>query len=533
MGTPSAELSIGALSGEHARNFPDRCALADGDVRLSFAELDSRVTRLAGGLSARGIGPGSRILWLGQNSFRIIETLLAAAQLGAVLCVANWRQTVHELEFVLQDQDPAIIICHMHDTAGRYDELRASAAPSGTTWVYCGDSDHPGELRYDDLLAGTASPQTSQVSPDDPLLALYTAAYDGRPAAALISHQGIFVQNLVIALDAGIDGQYVYLNSGPLFHVSTLMHTLATFHVGGTNVIMPKFDAREFCRLVEQERCTGAFVAEPIIRAILENPNCAGYDLSSLRVPPGSDRWNARVTPVPTRTGARTGYGQTEVMGLATLRNLGGPATGSAGRPSPAIQLRVVDADGAEVPPGDTGEIVLRGPTVMLGYHRRPELNDYVQRGGWHHTRDLGRRELDGSLTFIGPMARLIKSGAENVYPVEVEVVLRKHPHVQDAAVIGVPDARWGQCVKAVIVPRAGAQPSLDDLKAHCARLIASYKKPTALALVAGLPRLGDGRLDYDRIDADHGGGGYPGAGGPVTGTPAAPSRRQANGASR
>ena len=115
--------------------------------------------------------------------------------------------------------------------------------------------------------------------------------------------------------------------------------------------------------------------------------------------------------------------------------------------------MRVVDADGAEVPPGDTGEIVLRGPTVMLGYHRRPELNDYVQRGGWHHTRDLGRRELDGSLTFIGPMARLIKSGAENVYPVEVEVVLRKHPDVQDAAVIGVPDARWGQRVKAVIVP--------------------------------------------------------------------------------
>ena len=435
-------LAIGALPGEHARNFPDRVAVVDGDVRLTFAELDRRVTRLASGLTAQGAGRGSRILWLGQNSYRIIEAFMAAAQIGAVLCVANWRQTVHELAFVLEDQEPAVVICHTRGVDDRFGELRASAGPAGGAWVYCDGAGDPGQLSYDDLLDDAAVPSSGVADPGCPLLALSTAAVDGRPAAALISHHGIFIQDLVIAMDAGIDGQYVYLNSGPLFHVSTLMHTLATFHVGGTNVIMPKFEAREFCRLVEQERCTGAFLAEAIIRAILDDPACADYDLRSLRVPPRSDEWTARITAVPTRSGARTGYGQTEVMGLATLRNLGGPAIGSAGRPSPAIQLRVIDSDGAEVPAGEPGEMVLRGAPVMLGYHRRPELNARVQRGGWHHTGDLGRRERDGSVSFIGPMARLIKSGGENVYPVEVEAALRKHPGIRDAAIIGVPDSR-------------------------------------------------------------------------------------------
>jgi long-chain acyl-CoA synthetase len=186
------------------------------------------------------------------------------------------------------------------------------------------------------------------------------------------------------------------------------------------------------------------------------------------------------------------------------------------------VQLRVVDIDGEEVAPGESGEIVLRGPTTMLGYHHRPELNSHVQRGGWHHTRDLGRRELDGSVTFIGPLARLIKSGGENVYPVEVEGTLRKHPAIADVAVIGVPDERWGQRVKAVVVVEGGGSVSLEEVQAHCTQLIASYKKPTLVALVDQLPRAANGQLDYDVIDAAHGGGGYPGHARPVTRTAAA-----------
>jgi acyl-CoA synthetase (AMP-forming)/AMP-acid ligase II len=520
---PNSWLGLGALPGEHARNCPDRVAIVDGPTRLTYAQLDSRVSSLAAGLRARGLGPGSRMVWLGQNSFQILEALLAAAQLGAVLCIVNWRQTVEELTFVLDDQDPQLVLCDNRGVDERFAELQAATRPADRLWAFCDEVDRPGALSYEDLLGtGSTGPSLSEVDPNLPLLALYTAAYEGRPAAALISQLGVFVQDLAIALDVGINGEFVYLNSGPLFHVSTLMHTLSTFHMGGRNVIMRKFDPQEFCRLVQQERCTAAFLAEPIVHGILAEPACDEYDLTSLRMPPGIPAWNARITAVPTRSGGRNGYGQTEVMGLATLRSLGGPAQGSVGRPSPVVQLRVVDANGDEVAPGDAGEIVLRGPTTMLGYHRRPELNAYVQRDGWHHTRDLGRREVDGSVTFIGPLARLIKSGGENVYPVEVEGALRKHPAIADVAVIGVPDERWGQRVKAVVVVEEGGAISLEEIQAHCVQLIASYKKPTLTAVVDRLPRTANGQVDYEKIDEAYGGGGYPGHARPVTRTAAA-----------
>jgi long-chain acyl-CoA synthetase len=506
----AAWFDVGALADENARNFPGHVAVVDGDVRLTYAELARRASELARGMHAKGVEPGSRVLWVGQNSFRILEALLAAAKCGAVLCPANWRQSPDELSFILQDQDPALVLFEGRGLEGRFDAVRSVSLSQGTIWVACDEPPKEMELAYTDLFEiGDPSPGVD-VEAGTPLLALYTAAFDGRPCAALLSHEAIFVQDLVIALEAGINGEYVYLNSGPLFHVSTIMYALATFHMGGTNVIMPKFNAQEFCRLVEVEGCTGAFLADAIIHSILGDPECGKYDLSSLRVPPSTKEWNDRITVKPSRSGARTGYGQTEVMGLATLTNPGGPATGSSGRPSPVVQLRIVDEEGDEVSDGEVGEIVLRGPTVMTSYYQRSGLNEFIQRGGWHHTRDLGRREVDGSITFIGPSGRLIKSGGENVYPVEVETALRKHSAISDVAIIGVPDPRWGQRVKAVIVLSEAREVTIEEVTQHSLQLIASYKKPTLLDVVEELPRLGDGRLDYDRIDLEHGGGGYP-----------------------
>jgi acyl-CoA synthetase (AMP-forming)/AMP-acid ligase II len=176
--------------------------------------------------------------------------------------------------------------------------------------------------------------------------------------------------------------------------------------------------------------------------------------------------------------------------------------------------LRILDVDGGEAPPEVTGEIALRGPTVMVGYHRRDDLNAARRIRGWYLTNDLGRREADGSVSFIGPKSRLIKTGGENVYPAEVESLLRRHPAVQEAAVVGVPDPRWGQSVKAVVVPVADQVVTLEAIVEHCTRFAASYKKPRYISIVDRLPRHSDGRLDYDALDVQHGGGGYPGLGG-------------------
>jgi long-chain acyl-CoA synthetase len=480
-------LTLGDVLRENRRSYPQRTALVDGDLRLTWPEFDDRVNQLANALRTDAdVGEGDRILWLGQNSFRVLEGLLAAAKLGAVFCPANWRQSAE-----------------IGDSVAAAREL----ATSGNEGLWL---QHDGD-EYESVLASGANDDPDLIiDPALPVLQLYTAAFTGRPNGALLSHWAVLVQDLVMGNLQRVDSEYVYLNSGPLFHVATFMTTLATFHFGGTNVFTRRVDAEELCRLIAAERCTGAFVMGPTIGQMLEVNQDGRYDLSSLRTFPGKPEWNAMVT-VDDSPWARkpAGFGQTEVMGMLTLNAWGGDAAGSSGRTSPMALVRIVDPDGNEVPPGDVGEIVARGPTVMNGYLHRDELNAQRLAGEWHHTNDLGRREADGSLTWIGPKTRLIKSAAENIYPAEVEGALQKHPAVQEAAVIGVADKTWGQSVKAIVVLRQGAEATEDDLIEHCKKLIASYKKPKAVEFTDKLPRDGFA-IDYGSLDERFGGGGYP-----------------------
>ncbi len=215
-------------------------------------------------------------------------------------------------------------------------------------------------------------------------------------------------------------------------------------------------------------------------------------------------------TPDDTPFGKRlSGFGQTEVFALATFNSVGPPSIGASGRTSPIGQLRIVDDDDREVADGEAGEIVVRGLAVGNGYWNRPELNAARSRNGWWHTHDLGRREADGSLTWIGPKARMIKSAQENIYPAEVEACLEAHPAIKEAAIIGVPDDVWTQSVKAIVVLHPDQQLSADDVIEHCRTHIASYKKPRTVEFVENLPRAGWAK-DYDALDERYGGGNYP-----------------------
>jgi long-chain acyl-CoA synthetase len=290
------------------------------------------------------------------------------------------------------------------------------------------------------------------------------------------------------------------------------MTTLATYVFGGTNVFTPRVDAEELCRLIQDEGCTGAFIMPPTIKQILEINTNGQYDLHTLRTFPGKKEWTAMITPDDSPWGRHPGgYGQTEVMGLVSFGALG-PAIGSHGFPAPFLRLGILDPEGNEVEQGETGEICVRGPTVMNGYFNRPEQTTGRRAGGWHHTNDLGRAEEDGSLTFIAPRSRLIKSAAENIYPTEVEACLKTHASVADAAVIGIPDRTWGQNVMGVIVLKDGEKASPEEIIEHCRSHIASYKKPKTVEFVEALPRQG-WAVDYKALDAQFGGGGYPGSG--------------------
>jgi long-chain acyl-CoA synthetase len=502
-------LTLGDVLREHRRSYPQKIALVCGDDRLTYPAYDDRVNRLAHALLAAGVGEGDRILWLGQNCHRVLELLVAAGKIGAACCPANWRQSPEEFAFVIDDTQPKVVVWQEEEVG---DAVRAGREQANTEALWL-QHDGKGDGSYEAFLAsGSPDDPDLDVDPALPVLEMYTAAFTGRPNGALLSHQAILTQNLVIAKITEVDADSVFLNSGPLFHIATFFSTLATLHLGGTNVFTRRVDAEELCRLIDTEKCTNAFLVGPTTGQILEMNKDGKYDLKSLRSFRGSPEWNEMVTvdssPWAQRPG---GYGQTEVMGMLTFNALGAGAIGTHGRPSPLVQVRIVDEDENELPPGEVGEIVCRGPIVMTGYFNRPEENAARQRNQWHHTNDLGRREEDGSITFIGPKSKIIKSAAENIYPAEVEGCLQKHPAVQEVCVIGVPDKTWAQSVKALVKLREGQTATAEDIIEHCRAHIASYKKPRHVEFVDSFPRDKIGFIDRDACDELYGGGGYPG----------------------
>ncbi|MFI6800988.1 AMP-binding protein [Streptosporangium canum] len=490
-------LTLSDVLAEHARSRPRVTAVVDGEVRLTYPELDERVTRLADALAARGVTAGDRVLWLGRNGHPVLELLLASSRLGAIFCPANWRQSADELSFVVDDLTPKVVV---------WEQSEAAAPLSDDGWILAGDG-------YEAFLS-SGSPAARPAEPGDdtlPVLALYTAAFDGRPNAALLSSAALVAHSTALLVVRQMEDGFTFLNNGPLFHVGTMMFCLATLQIGGTNVFTPAFDAEEVCRLIDAEKVTQAFLFGQMIDAVTDANKDGKYDLTSLRFVSHSAEWDAMTTvdDSPWCRSKMGGYGQTEVGGMLTFLGLAPGAAGFAGRPSPLVQVRLLSSDGSEVPPGEVGEICARGKSLFSGYFNRPELNAEKTRGGWHHTGDLGRREPDGTITFIGPRLRMIKSGNENIYPAEVERALKTHPAIADAAVIGVPDDRWHQAVKAVVVLKGEA--TAEDVVEHVRTRLASYKKPRHVDFVEAIPKKGF-TPDYDALDAAHGGGGYPGS---------------------
>lgn len=505
---PRHSLRLTGALRQHAARVPTHPAVVCGDHRAGYGELAGRVDRLATVLARAGVGPGARVLWHGHNCHRVLECLLACARIGAIFAPLNWRWGSDEVAWAVEDAAPQVVVWQREGLGSASLPARSAVGDARPTWI-CHDD--PGD--YEARLRDAASWPAADAAPAfDPLLMLYTAAFEGRPNGALLPHTGLALQAAVMGMLEDASPGYRYLNCGPLFHIATFTMTLATLGAGGTNVFVPKVEAEQVCQVVERERCTGAYILRPTAEEIAGLNARGRYDLTSLRVRTGIPDFDAMTAVETSRWSARPGgYGQTEAGGLLTYRALGPPPMGSHGWPSPLAHLRIVDPEGHDVEPGAVGEIVARSPAVMIGYWNRPERSAARGAGGWHHTGDLGRFERDGSLTFIGSLQRIVKSASENIYPAEVEACLTTHPAVAEAAVIGVPDPVWTQHVKAVVVAVAGIRVDEHDLIEHCRARLASYKKPRSVVFVDALPRR-DGRVDYDRLDALHGGGGYPGA---------------------
>lgn len=488
----------------HARRTPAGIAIVCETTRLTWAELDDRVDALAAALRSDGVGVGERILWWGQNCHRLVELLCAASRLGAIVCPVNWRQSARELEFVIDDCAPRVIVWQDREIGSA---IREFIGPQRTSAVWI-QHDGGGNDSYERYLAsGKRLDVFSAEHERLPVLMMYTAAFSGTPNAALLSGRALMSQSTTILNLEHLDASTVYLNSGPMFHIGSLRRTLAVLHAGGRNIMCRRVDAETLCALISTEGCTDAFLQRPTMTQMVALNQDRRYDLSSLRSRGGPEGWNEMVT-ISGVDKVRSGYGQTEVAGVVTFGYPGVPGIGCW--PGPLAQVDVRAADGTSVGRGEIGEIVVRGPMVMDGYFRRETLNASRFRDGWYHTNDLGRLESDGSISFVGPSERIVKTANENVYPIEVENGLRAHPDVVDVGVLGVPDMEWGQRVKAVVVRRQGSSVDAEALLAFARTSLAGYKCPRVYEFVDELPTV-SGRLDRDSLDVEHGGGGYPG----------------------
>lgn len=501
-------LDLAAMLDEHGRRWHDRPAVLEMESgrRFDYAAFAGRVRRLAGWMESVGLKQGDRVVWLGQNAPCVLELLVAAGRLGAVLAILNWRQSEDELRFVLHDLDPQIIVWQPDSLP---DSLRAEWKDRSCVWLRQ-DSLDPA-CDYESAIA--AAPEASAVAmPSDAAqLLLYTAAFSGRPAAAILTREALVLQAIQYAALRGWNHRTTYLSATPLFHVATLLDCLATFVVGGHNLFVRHADPAAMCAIIAAEKVSDTFILPPTMEKILELDAAARGGLGSLRSMPYKPEWNAMVTIDDSLWGKRPyGYGQTETMGYATFSALGDPGKGGMGRPSALVRMAILDEEGRELPDGEVGEIGMKGWTVSPGYWRRPEIN--AQRytaDGWRRTNDLGRRESDGTLSFIGPKGRLIKSAAENIYPAEVERCIAQIDGVAEVAVIGTPDPVWMQSVRAIVVPKPGATIDEAAVIDHCRKTIASYKKPRSVVFAETLPRAG-AAIDYAALDRLYEGGGYP-----------------------
>ncbi|GAA2409891.1 AMP-binding protein [Actinomadura vinacea] len=514
--TTTRRMTFGDVIREHRRCFADADALVDGDLRLTWAEVDARTDRLASALAAAGVGTGDRVLWLGQNSFRVYELLGAAAKIGAMVCPGYWRWAAPEMAFAIEDFDPKVIVWQQEEIGETVAKARAEVSGTAALWLR---HDGAGEDGYEAFLAsGSAEDPDREVDPDTALLVIYTAAISGRQCGSMLSHRNLLAMGANGGWMGDIGQEAAFLNAGPMFHIGNYqLWGIPAFLHGGKNVVVRRAEPEQLLPLLVRERCTHAYLMPPTIARLVELNKEAGHDLSFLKATIAPQLWQGMATTDTsrfTRNGGGEGrvYGQTEVTGLVVTAASGGSGTGNAGRPGLFSMVRILDREGRECAVGEAGEICVRGDLVHLGYWNRPEINAERFRSGWWHTTDLGRREADGTISFLGTTTRMLKSAAENIFPAEVENCLESHPAVREAAVIGVPNERWAQDVKAVVVLHDGAEAGPEELIGHCRERIASYKKPKTVEFLGALPRTAAGTKDYEALDERFGGGGYPGA---------------------
>jgi long-chain acyl-CoA synthetase len=497
------DFNLAVMLRESARREPAKTAVILGEARLSYAQLDELSDKLAANLTAAGLAIGDRVGLQLPNIPQFVIAYFGILKAGGVVVPMNVLLKAPEIAFQLEDSGARSLITYggfAHEAA------KAAEAAALTSLYIVGETvgETGAAAPFEALLAGDApGSQLAARSPADPAVIIYTSGTTGTPKGAVLSHIGLYMNADIPGRLFEFSADDVALVALPLFHVfalSSIMNTCVL--LGGTMTLVPRFDPRAVLEIMQRDRVTVFMGVPTMFIALLQAVDAADYDLASLRVAVSGG------APIPaevidsfeSRFGVPIleGYGLSESSSTATFNiSVTERKVYSVGKPIWGTSLQIWDDDARPLPPGadHVGEVVLRGMNIMTGYHNNPEATAKAFAGGWFHTGDLGYVDEDGFLFIVDRIKDLIIRGGYNVYPREVEEVLYAHPAVAEAAVIGVPDPKMGEEVRAIVAVKPGQSVTEAELIEFVKERAAAYKYPRAIEFRDSLPKGATGKI--------------------------------------
>lgn len=489
--------------------FADEPAVFDGDLVLNWRQFAARVYKLAGALRRLGIEPDDKVAVLMLNGHRYLELFYGVFAAGGVIVPLNIRLAPPELVYQIAEAEAKVLV--VDDTFALMLPAFAGKIPGVRQIVFASSGEAPeGLLAYETILSAADPAIDAQRGGDDVAGIFYTGGTTGRPKGVMLTHDNIMANALNGLMAARGSHRDVFLHSAPMFHLADCSSTFGLTMIGAKHAFIPFFEPTAMLEAIQRYRVTLGLAIPTMLNMLLNHPEFSRFDLSSLRY------LSYGASPIPEALLRRAldtlkcdfvqGYGMTELSPLCAYLPAedhvreGTPEQmkrlKAAGIPVFTAEVRVVDEQDRELPRGEIGEICARGPMVMKGYWKQPEATAEALRGGWMHTGDAGYMDEHGYIYLVDRTKDMIVTGGENVYSVEVEAALYEHPAVLEAAVIGVPDAEWGEAVHAVVHLKPNQQASAEELRHHCHSLIANYKCPKSFSFSAHeLPKSGAGKI--------------------------------------
>ncbi|HWS68606.1 MAG TPA: AMP-binding protein [Steroidobacteraceae bacterium] len=500
--------TLGDLPSYYARHHPHRAALKTADREVNFSELERVANRIGHFLLSEGAAENELVGFLGKNSVDFYVSLFGCAKTRAGFVVLNWRLSAPELMAQIKNSATTLVFVERDMMTLWEEACRLLDSSPKALWF---DVDSPVES----LVEGYPDERPEiWVSEDDTAIQLYTSGTTGQPKGVMLSHGGInrmrLCEHFEPAYDWGFGDSFV--NPLPNFHLLHLGIALQCLYNGVAITVVRQFDPALVLKTIVQLRPTLMTLTPTMLQMLLDHPQAAGTDFSSLRLvlyagsPISLGLIKRAIASMPCKF--MQFYGSTEAGGASSIlrpeeHDLSDHAKlQSCGRPLPLVEFKIVNAHGEPVPDGEPGELMILAPSITKGYWRQPAMTAAVLKDGWYRSGDIARRDPDGLYYIVDRAKDMIVSGGENIYSAEIENVLSTHPAVAAVAVIGVPDPRWGEAVKAIVIPRAGHIASAEDLIAHCRAKLSSYKVPKSIDFTQSFPLVPSGKVSKKDLRA-------------------------------